>query len=79
MKLSQFKFDLPRELIADHPHKNRDEAKMMVVNRKDKTIEHKRFKDVLDYFSEGDVFVINNTSSFSCQITWRKRKNRSKN
>ena len=60
MKLSQFKFDLPRELIADHPLKNRDDAKLMVINRKEKTIEHKQFKDVLNYFSEGDVFVLNN-------------------
>ncbi|NQU35439.1 MAG: tRNA preQ1(34) S-adenosylmethionine ribosyltransferase-isomerase QueA [Bacteroidetes bacterium] len=74
MKLSQFKFDLPRELIADHPHKNRDEAKMMVVNRKDKTIEHKRFKDVLDYFSEGDVFVINNTRVFPARLHGEKEK-----
>ena len=74
MKLSQFKFDLPRELIADHPHKNRDEAKMMVVNRKDKTIEHKRFKDVLDYFSEGDVFVINNTRVFPAILHGEKEK-----
>ena len=74
MKLSQFKFDLPRELIADHPSKNRDEAKMMVVDRKKHTIEHKRFKDVLDYFSEGDVFVINNTRVFPARLHGEKEK-----
>lgn len=74
MKLSQFKFDLPRELISDHPQKNRDEAKLMVLNRKDKTIEHKRFKDVLDYFSEGDVFVINNTRVFPARLYGEKEK-----
>jgi S-adenosylmethionine:tRNA ribosyltransferase-isomerase len=74
MKLSQFKFDLPRELIADHPTKSRDEAKLMVVNRKDKTIEHKRFKDILNYFSEGDVFVINNTRVFPARLHGEKEK-----
>ena len=74
MKLSQFKFELPRELIADHPNKNRDEAKMMVINRKTKTIEHKRFKDVLDYFTEGDVFVINNTRVFPARLHGEKEK-----
>lgn len=74
MKLSQFKFDLPRELIADHPSKNRDEAKLMVLNRKDQTIEHKKFKDVLDYFSEGDVFVLNNTRVFPARLYGEKEK-----
>ncbi len=74
MKLSQFKFDLPRELIADHPPVNRDESRMMVVNRKEKTIEHKSFKDVLNYFSEGDVFVINNTRVFPARLYGEKEK-----
>ncbi len=74
MKLSQFNFDLPRELIADHPPKNRDESKLMVVNRKTKTIEHKKFKDILDYFSEDDVFVINNTKVFPARLYGRKEK-----
>lgn len=74
MKLSQFKFDLPRELIADHPAANRDESRMMVVNRKDRTIEHKSFQDVLDYFSEGDVFVINNTRVFPARLYGEKEK-----
>ena len=74
MKLSQFKFDLPRELIADHPTTNRDESRMMVVNRQDKTIEHKSFKDVLNYFTEGDVFVINNTRVFPARLHGEKEK-----
>ena len=56
MKLSQFKYDLPAELIADHPSENRDESKLMVLNRKEKTIEHRMFKDILGYFNDGDVF-----------------------
>ena len=74
MKLSQFKFDLPRELIADHPSKNRDDSRMMVINRKEKTIEHKQFRDILDYFSEGDVFVINNTRVFPARLHGEKEK-----
>ncbi len=74
MKLSQFKFDLPRELISDHPSKNRDESKLMVLDRHKKTIEHKRFKDVMDYFSEGDVFVINNTRVFPARLYGEKEK-----
>lgn len=74
MKLSQFKFDLPRELISDHPHKNRDESKLMVLNRKDRSIEHRQFKDVLDYFDEGDVFVINNTRVFPARLYGEKEK-----
>ncbi len=74
MKLSQFKFDLPRELIADHPQKNRDEAKLMVIDRKKKTIVHKRFKDILDYFSADDVFVLNNTRVFPARLYGEKEK-----
>ncbi len=74
MKLSQFKYDLPRELIANHPPENRDESRMMVVNRKEKTIEHKSFKDILSYFSDGDVFVINNTKVFPARLYGEKEK-----
>lgn len=61
MKLSQFKFDLPEKLIAQHPAPNRDESRLMVINRDAGTIEHKMFKDVLEYFDEGDVMVLNDT------------------
>ncbi len=74
MKLSQFKFDLPASLIADHPLDNRDESKMMVVNRKEQTFEHHTFKEVLNYFSEGDVMVINNTKVFPARLYGEKEK-----
>jgi len=74
MKLSQFKFDLPRELIADHPPKNRDDSRMMVINRSTHTIEHKIFRDIQDYFFEGDVFVINNTRVFPARLYGEKEK-----
>jgi len=74
MKLSQFKFDLPRELIADRPQKDRDEAKLMVVDRKRQTIEHKKFKDILNYFSTDDVFVLNNTRVFPARLYGEKEK-----
>jgi len=58
MKLSQFNFELPEELIASHPQKEREAGKMMVVDRKRQTIEHKMFKDILEYFSDGDTLAI---------------------
>ena len=67
MKLSAFKFELPEELIAQQPADNRDESRLMVVDREKGTIEHKLFKDVIDYFDEGDVFVTNNTKVFSAR------------
>lgn len=74
MKLSQFKFDLPKELIASHPQENRDESRLMVIDRKKKTIEHKMFKDVLDFFSDGDVMAINNTKVFPARLYGEKEK-----
>jgi S-adenosylmethionine:tRNA ribosyltransferase-isomerase len=74
MKLSQFKFDLPTNLIANRPPENRDESKMMVVNRREQKIEHKSFKDVLNYFKDGDVFVINNTKVFPARLYGEKEK-----
>ncbi len=74
MKLSQFKFYLPSELIAERPPENRDESKMMVLNRKTRTIEHKEFKDILGYFGDGDVFVINNTKVFPARLYGTKEK-----
>jgi S-adenosylmethionine:tRNA ribosyltransferase-isomerase len=63
MKLSHFQFDLPKEL-AEYPAENRDEARLMVIDRKKGTIEHKMFKDVIDYFDDGDVLILNNTKVF---------------
>jgi S-adenosylmethionine:tRNA ribosyltransferase-isomerase len=74
MKLSQFKFYLPAELIAERPLENRDEAKLMVLNRKTRTIEHKVFKNILNYFNDGDVFVINNTKVFPARLYGTKEK-----
>ncbi|GAB4325697.1 MAG: tRNA preQ1(34) S-adenosylmethionine ribosyltransferase-isomerase QueA [Bacteroidales bacterium] len=74
MKLSQFNFYLPKELIANDPPPNRDDSRLMVLNRKDQTIEHKSFKDILNYFSEGDVFVINNTRVFPARLYGEKEK-----
>ena len=74
MKLSQFKFNLPSELIALHPIQNRDEARMMVVDRKTGKIEHRIFKDLVDYVKDGDVFVINNTKVFPAKLYGEKEK-----
>ncbi len=57
MKLSHFGFNLPDELLAEHPAENRDESRLMVLNRAKQTIEHKQFKDLIDYFKEDDVMV----------------------
>ena len=74
MKLSQFKFNLPKELVAEHPAKEREEARLMVVNRKTEKIEHKHFKDVLGYFGEGDCMVMNDTKVFPARMYGRKEK-----
>ncbi len=74
MKLSHFKFKLPEDLIAQYPSENRDECRMMVVNVKDGTIEHKIFKEVIDYFDEGDVMVFNNTKVFPARLQGNKEK-----
>lgn len=74
MKLSNFNFNLPAELLAEFPAENRDEARLMVVNRKTQTIEHKLFKDILDYFDEGDVMVLNNTKVFPARLYGNKEK-----
>lgn len=74
MKLSQFKFKLPEALIAKYPADQRDESRLMVVNRAEGTIEHKMFKDVIDYFDDGDVFVLNNTKVFPARMYGNKEK-----
>jgi len=74
MKLSQFRFHLPPELIAGNPSKTRDEVNMMVLDRKTQKIEHRHFKDVLDYFGDGDVFIINNTKVFPARLYGEKEK-----
>ncbi|MBC9813610.1 tRNA preQ1(34) S-adenosylmethionine ribosyltransferase-isomerase QueA [Crocinitomicaceae bacterium CZZ-1] len=74
MKLSEFSFDLPQELIAEHPSENRDEARLMVVHRKSGKIEHKLFKDLVNYFSDGDVMIRNNTRVFPARMYGNKEK-----
>lgn len=74
MKLSQFKYKLNNDLIAMHPAKNRDESRLMVLNRAKKTIEHKLFKDVKDYFKDGDTMILNNTKVFPARLYGNKEK-----
>ena len=74
MKLSQFRYYLPDELIRNNPSENRDDSRLIVLNRKDQTIEHKQFKDILSYFGDGDVFVINNTKVFPARLYGEKEK-----
>lgn len=73
-KLSKFNFDLPDELIAQYPAKERDEARLMVVHKDTGKIEHKIFKDVLDYFDDEDVFIFNNTKVFPARLYGVKEK-----
>ena len=74
MKLSQFKFDLPEKFVAEHPSDNRDESRLMVLDRANQKIEHKMFKDVLDYFDDGDVMITNNTKVFPARMYGNKEK-----
>jgi S-adenosylmethionine:tRNA ribosyltransferase-isomerase len=74
MKLSQFKFNLPKELLADTPAKNRDEARLMVIDRKTGKIQHKVFKDLLGYFGDGDVMILNDTKVFPARMWGNKEK-----
>ena len=74
MKLSEFRFDLPANLMATHPPKNRDEARMMVVHRDTGKIEHRVFKDILEYFDDGDVMVVNDTKVFPARLYGNKEK-----
>ena len=74
MKLSQFKFKLPDEKIAKYPAPYRDECRMMVLHRKTGEIEHRMFKDILEYFDEKDVFVFNDTKVFPARLYGNKEK-----
>ncbi len=74
MKLSQFNFYLPHELLAEYPSEHRDEARLMVLNRKEQAIEHKLFKDLINYFDEGDVMMLNNTKVFPARMLGHKEK-----
>jgi S-adenosylmethionine:tRNA ribosyltransferase-isomerase len=74
MKLSQFRYKLPEELIAHYPAKNRDESRLMVLHKESGKIEHRIFKDIVDYFNENDVIVLNNTKVFPARLYGRKEK-----
>lgn len=74
MKLSQFKFKLPEEKIALHPTKYRDESRLMVLHKKTGKIEHKGFKDILNYFDDKDVFIFNDTKVFPARLYGNKEK-----
>ena len=74
MKLSKFKYKLPTELIAQYPAPNRDESRLLVLHKKTGEIEHKLFKDVIDYFDEQDVFVFNDTKVFPARLYGNKEK-----
>ncbi|NBU92434.1 MAG: tRNA preQ1(34) S-adenosylmethionine ribosyltransferase-isomerase QueA [Flavobacteriia bacterium] len=74
MKLSEFNFDLPAELVAEYPAENRDECRLMVVHRKTQKIEHKLFKDVMSYFEDGDTMILNNTRVFPARMYGNKEK-----
>lgn len=74
MKLSMFKFNLPKDLLAEYPAKERDESRLMVVHKNTGKIEHKVFKDILNYFDEGDVFVLNDTKVFPARLYGNKEK-----
>ena len=74
MKLSQFKFKLPEDLIAKYPSESRDECRLMVVNAKTGEISHHTFKDLLDYFDDGDVLVFNDTKVFPARLYGTKEK-----
>lgn len=74
MKLSHFDFNLPSELLAEYPTLNRDESRLMVLDRKTQTIEHKMFKDLIDYFDEDDVLILNNTKVFPARLYGNKEK-----
>ena len=74
MKLSHFSFDLPDELLAEYPSEHRDESRLMVLNREKQTIEHKYFKDLIDYFDEDDVMILNDTKVFPARLFGNKEK-----
>lgn len=74
MKLSEFAYDLPEELIAQHPSDPRDGCRMMVVHRKTRQIEHRRFTDILEYMGDGDVMILNDTKVFPARLIGNKEK-----
>jgi len=74
MKLSDFNYSIPKELLAEFPSENRDESKLMVLKREDRSINHYKFKDLIDFFAEDDVIVLNNTKVFPARLFGNKEK-----
>ena len=74
MKLSQFQFILPKDRVAQEPPRWRDECKLLVLDRKTGKIEHRLFKDIIDYFGKGDTFVFNDTKVFPARLFGKKEK-----
>ncbi len=74
MKLSQFNFELPADRIAQEPTRWRDEARLMVLHKENGNIEHRLFKDIIDYFGKGDIFVLNDTKVFPARLYGKKEK-----
>jgi len=77
-RLSEFNLEIPDRLIGQYPTKKRDECKLMILNKKDGSIEHKKFKDIVKLFNKGDVLVLNNTQVFSARLFASKEKSSSK-
>src|SRR4030095_6694515 len=78
MKSTDFKFAVPKTLIAQHPKIPRDECKMMIVDRKTKNVDTKKFKDIVDYFNEGDILVLNDSKVFAARLYGVKEKTNAK-
>ena len=74
MKLSQYGYDFNNEMLAKYPEINRDESRLMVINRATGSIEHRIFKDIIEYFDEKDLFVFNDTKVFPARLKGNKEK-----
>ena len=74
MKLAQFKFKLPEELLAQYPSAYPEDARMLVLHRKTGEIEHKQVRDIVQYFDEGDLFIFNDTKVFPARLYGQKEK-----
>ena len=74
MKLSQFRFKLPEEQIAQYPAKYRDESRLLVLHKDTGEIEHKKFSDIIDYFGKDDLFIFNDTKVFPARLYGNKEK-----
>ena len=78
MKLSDFKYDLPEDLIAQYPSKNRGDSRMMILNREDQSVTHKDFSNIIDFLHEGDALVVNETKVFPARLIGFKEKTNAK-